>query len=60
MNNITLSVLILIIASCTDVNNSKNLAVSLPAKSLTEVQPQPRPLPNPDKNAYFGDSFKIN
>lgn len=55
MNNILLLVLMLIIASCTDVNNSKNLAVSLHDKPLIEVQPQPRPLPNPDKNAYFGD-----
>ncbi len=53
-NNL-LAVFALLITSCSDVNNSKNFAVSLHDKPLLEVQTQPRPLPNPDKNAYFGD-----
>ena len=53
-NNL-LAVFALLIASCSDVNNSKNFEVSLHDKPLLEVQTQPRPLPNPDKNAYFGD-----
>ena len=53
-NNL-LVVFVLIIASCSDVNKSKNFEVSLHDKPLLEVPVQPRPLPNPDKNAYFGD-----
>ena len=51
-NNL-LVVFVLIIASCSDVNKSKNFEVSLHDKPLLEVPVQPRPLPNPDKNAYF-------
>ena len=58
-NNL-LAVFTLLIASCSDANNPKNSEVSLHDKPLLEVQTQPRPLPNPDKNAYFGDSFKFN
>jgi len=55
IENNFLVVFALIIASCSDVNKSTNLEVSLHDKPLLEVQIQPRPLPNPDKNAYFGD-----
>ena len=53
--NSLLLVFVLIIASCSDANKSKNSEVSLHDKPLLEVQIQPRPLPNPNKNAYYGD-----
>ena len=55
IKNNFLVVCALVIASCSDLNKSTNLEVSLHDKPLLEVQTQPRPLPNPDKNAYFGD-----